>query len=107
MVIASHRRTWVSRWRANRPPSTAPTTKQMNATSAAVTSTPECGTNQKPRKITLPVMFATNTCPSSSTLTASTNPVANVNSSRHPTVIRCETGDSTAMLGGRPTAAGG
>ena len=43
-------------------------------------STPECGTNQKPRKMTLPVMLATNTWPSTSTLTASTSPVANVNS---------------------------
>jgi hypothetical protein len=59
-------------------------------------STPECGTNQKPRKITLPVMFATKTWPSASTLTASTRPVANVNSSSAKTVIRYETGDVTA-----------
>jgi hypothetical protein len=60
-------------------------------------STPECGTNQKPRKITFPVILATNTWPSARTLTASTIPVANVSSSRLTTVNRSETGDSTGM----------
>ena len=49
--------------------------------------------------MTLPVMFATNTWPSSSTLTASTRPVANVNSSSATSVKRWETGDSTATVG--------
>ena len=47
--------------------------------------------------MTLPVMLATNTWPSTSTLTASTRPVANVSSSRHATVVRSETGESTGM----------
>ena len=59
-------------------------------------STPECGTNQNPRKMTLPVMFATNTWPSTSTLIASTSPVANVSSSSPVTVNRSETGEVTA-----------
>ena len=42
-------------------PTPVPSTNPMNATNAPVTSTPECGTNQNPRKITFPVMFATNT----------------------------------------------
>ena len=48
--------------------------------------------------MTLPVMFATNTWPSSSTLTASTRPVANVNSSSATCVKRSDTGDSTATV---------
>ncbi len=44
-----------------------------------------------------PVMLATNTWPSVSTLTASTIPVANVKSSRQTTVNRSETGDTTGM----------
>lgn len=80
---------------------TVPATKLANATTAAVISTPECGTNQNPRKITLPVMLATNTWPRTNTLTASTRPVAKVNSNRPVTVSRSETGDSigTAMHG--------
>jgi hypothetical protein len=61
-------------------------------------STTVCGASQKPRKITLPVMFATNTCPNAKTLIASTNPVANVHSSNAITVSRLETGDVNAML---------
>ena len=75
----------------------------MNATSAAITSTPGSVTNQNPRKMTLPVMFATNTWPSSSTLTASTSPVANVSKSRPATVMRWETGDSTGTACGVPS----
>ena len=47
--------------------------------------------------MTFPVMFATKTWPRASTLTASTIPVANVNSSRQTTVNRSETGDTTGM----------
>ena len=54
-------------------PGTAPGTKLTKATRAAVMSTTECGANQNPRKMTLPVMFATKTWPSTSTLTASTS----------------------------------
>ena len=76
---------------------TVPIKKLMKAITAAVMSTPECGTSQKPRKITLPVMLATKTCPRTSTLIASTSPVANVSSSSATTVSRSETGDATAM----------
>ena len=69
----------------------------MNATTPAVMSTPECGTNQKPRKMTLLVTLATKTCPSTSTLIASTSPVAKVSSSSATTVSRSETGDATTM----------
>ena len=60
----------------------------MNATTAAVRSTPECGTSQNPRNITLPVMLATKTCPNTSTLTASISPVAKVSNNNANTVYR-------------------
>ena len=92
-IVDIHLRT-VPRWRTIRPPTIVPATKLRKATKAAATSTPECGTNQNPRKMTLPVMLATNTCPRTNTLTASTSPVENVSNNSTMTVRRCDTGDS-------------
>lgn len=60
------------------------------------------GANQKPRKITFPVMFATNTWPSTKMLIESARPVANVNNSSAATVERSDTGEVTAMGRRRP-----
>jgi hypothetical protein len=60
-AVVSHRRVRTPKCRASRPPMTVPVRKLTNATIAAVRSTPARGTNQNPRKMMFPVMFATKT----------------------------------------------
>ncbi|BBX67272.1 hypothetical protein MPSYJ_07330 [Mycolicibacterium psychrotolerans] len=47
----------------------------------------------------MPVMFATNTCPRISTLTASMSPVVKVSSSSAVSVCRYDTGEGGATVG--------
>ena len=60
------------------------------------------GASQKPRKITFPVMLATNTWPSTRMLIESARPVAKVNNNNAATVDRSDTGEVTAMGRSRP-----
>src|SRR6185312_1958730 len=87
----------VPKWRASRPLTIVVQIKVGRATVTAVRSMVVLGASQNPRKITLPVILATNTWPSARILIESANPVAKVNSSNAATVHRSDTGDVTAM----------
>lgn len=56
--------------------------------------------NANPRKMVLPVMLATKTCPRISKLIVSTIPVAKVSNNNAMIVERSETGEATATCGG-------
>ena len=71
-----------------------------SATTTAVRSMLVLGASQKPRKITLPVMLATNTWPRTKMLIESAIPVAKVSNNSAATVDRSDTGDVTAMGAG-------
>src|SRR5271163_4854243 len=72
-------------------------TKVGRATTTAVRSMLVLGASQKPRNITLPVILATNTWPSSRMLIASANPVAKVSNNNAVIKKRSDTGEVTAM----------
>ena len=72
-------------------------TKVGSATTTAVRSMLVRGASQKPRKITLPVMLATNTWPRTRMLIASASPVAKVSNNSAITVNRSDTGEATAI----------
>src|SRR5437667_435141 len=81
-TVASQRPREPSSRMARRPPITAPARKAASAAKDLTSEKPGTRASANPRKTTLPVMFAVNTRPSPSTLTASINPVVTVNSSR-------------------------
>lgn len=64
-AYSSIRPRWVRVRCTIRPPSSAPTANAASATSDAASENPGAPAMAKPEKTTLPVMFATNTRPSS------------------------------------------
>src|SRR5512135_2666688 len=98
-MVLIHVRVRSSKCRANRPLAIVVQTKVGRATTTAVRSMLVLGASQKPRKITLPVMLATNTWPKTKILIESARPVAKVSNNNAATVERWDTGDDTAMRG--------
>ena len=96
-TVVIHRRVRSPKCRNNRPLTMVVQTKVGSATATAVRSMVVRGASQKPRKITLPVMLATNTWPSTRMLIASASPVAKVSNNSAITVNRSDTGEATAM----------
>ena len=92
-TVVIHGRVRIPKCRDNRPLRMVVVTKVGRATATAVRSMLVRGASQKPRKITLPVMFATNTWPRTKILSESARPVANVSNNNAATVDRSDTGD--------------
>ena len=81
-TVASQRPREPSSRMPRRPPITAPARKAASAAKDLTAEKPGTRASANPRNTTLPVMFAVNTRPSPSTLTASINPVVTVNTRR-------------------------